>query len=533
MIRIEHLPADLFGLSTLQRAALSGRLAPSGVARKAADVAFPADPFLPAERAHLSRWLESQTTAQGPPVAVLDSIRALAEPGVSCVVTCARPSLLLGPATTLWRALQTVALARQLTETWGLRVVPVLWNHADEHDARQLELARVLNRNFDLQRVGLEAVSRNGTPLYDLPLDPSSHGLGALRAVLDQLYGDLPHVERALDIFVPRAGESLPGAFTRAVYELLGRQGLVVIEPQVLAEEAAHALARLVGSDVGGALSSALEELPPAQRAALDPLPSAPQVYRVDARGRRPLFPGGDGYRYADEPGSRTATELAAELIQEPRAWSTGEVLRPLVRDLLLPVAAWVGDERELAHHLWLGPVRRALELPTPAFVPRLRASWIDEDLRHSLERLELDLPRALGGAPLEVGPAQAERADSLLEELQEIAAAARRELAQRKARLLELDPTLGSPLKAASREIAEVLRRLSHKVARAGATRSGRRARHGRRVANGLRPEGGPQDEALGPFEWVARHGTDWPDEVAAELDPFAGEHLALHFPE
>jgi uncharacterized protein YllA (UPF0747 family) len=533
VIRIEHLPADLFGLSELQRAALSGQLISSGVARRSSEIALPPDPYLPAERAHLSRWLESQATAQSPPVAVLDSIRALADPGVSCVVTCARPALLLGPATVLWRALQAIALARQLTDVWGMRVIPVLWNHADEHDAAGLAVASVLNRHFDLQEVGLESVSRNNMPLHEVPLGSNSHGLGALRAVLSQLYGDLPHVQRALEIFVPREGESLPSAFTRALHELLGGQGLVVVEPQVLGEEAAHALAQLVGADVGGALETSLKTLPAAQREALGDLPTAAQIYCVDARGRRPLYPGGDGYRYEDEPGSRTSTELAAELVQEPRSWSAGEVLRPLVRDQLLPVAACVGDEEELAQHLWLGPARRALGLPAPAFVPSLRATWLDGELSYSLTRLGLELPRALAGTPAEVDATQAESADTLVEELREIASSARAELAERKARLLELDPALASPFKAASRELREAMERLSQKVTRVRAAHGGRRARHRRGVLNGLRPRGRPQDEILGPFELVARHGTDWIEGVGAELDPFAGEHLAFHLGE
>lgn len=530
MIRIEHFPADIFGLTAPVRAALSGRLAASGVARALVEVERPRDPFVPAERAHLAKWLESQITTQGPPVAVLDSIRTLAQPGVSCVVTSARPALLLGPLSNLWRALQVVKLARELTRAWGTRVIPVLWNHADEHDATGLETACVLNRNYDLQEVGLEPVSRGRRPLFDLPLTGKSHGLGALRAVLQQLYGDLPHVERALEIFVPREGESLPASFTRALLELLGSLGLVVIEPQVMGEEIAHSLGKLVASNVHEELCGALQSLPAQVFQSTKSLGGEPLVYAADARGRRALSRGGDGYRYADEPGSRTASELAAEIVQEPRSWSAGEPLRPLVRDLVLPVAANVGDERELLRHLWLRQVRERLDLPLTGFAHRLRATLLDDGARESLERLQLTLGSALGTWPSVASQRKVDQAGELVQELRGIAARARRELADRKARLLELDATLASSVKSTSRELEEVLHRLWEKVGRVQANRTGRRARHGRRVENGLRPRGQPQDEVLGPFAWVARYGTGWLEEVVTEIEPFAGEHLALH---
>ena len=532
-IRIEHLAADLLGLSALLRTALAGQLVAEGVARRPDQVSPPVDRFLTGERAHLARWLESQTTVHQPPVAVLESVRALAEAGTTCVLTSARPGLLFGPAANLWRCAQTVKLARKLEATWGKRVVPVLWNHADEGCSSELMTACVLNRHFDLQEVCLDLPSTRDVPLHALPLDDHSHGLGALRAALSQLYGDLPHCERALDLLVPRTGESLPTAFTRCAYELFGQMGLVVVEPQVLGEEIAHALAQLVGSGAQSLALEAFDALPGQLVAEQERLRDEPFVVRVDSTGRRPLRSGGDGFSYPDEPGSRTAAELAAELVQEPNSWSAGEAARAAVRNLLLPVAAEVTEEEGLLRHLRWRPVAEELELPSAAVVPRTRVTWFDEDSRLALERLELTAAEALSGNPKEVDAEEAARAGELVGELRAIADRARSELAARRASLLELDPTLASPLKTASRELEEVFGRLISKVGRVEATVGGRRERHRRRIRNGLRPRGGPQDELLAPFEWIARHGTEWIDPWIAELDPFAGEHLALNVSE
>ena len=46
--------------------------------------------------------------------------------------------------------------------------------------------------------------------------------------------------DEALDLLLPRAGETLPGALARAMHDLLGHRGLVVLEPEMLREEAFH-----------------------------------------------------------------------------------------------------------------------------------------------------------------------------------------------------------------------------------------------------------------------------------------------------
>ena len=49
------------------------------------------------------------------------------------------------------------------------------------------------------------------------------------------------------------------------------------------------------------------------------------------------------------------------------------------------------------------------------------------------------------------------------------------------------------------------------------------------RRLSNGLFPRGEPQERVRGVFEFVARHGRAWLDELAAEIDPLPVEHLVV----
>ncbi len=524
MIRLEHLAADVHGLSAAGRAALSGRLRERGVARAAGEVGRPEDRYLPAERAHLARWLEARITRTSPPVAVLESLRALAAPGASCVVAEADPGLLGGPLGALLRAAQAVGLARELSRE-GPPVLPVLWCRGDTARADELRRATVLNRFHEPQTVCLEELGAGRRPLDQLPLEAGRHGLGALRAVLRQLYGDHPHIEEALDLFVPRDGETLPAALARAAHGLLGSAGLVVIEPEMLREELSGALARLVGAP----WEDALEGDPLAAELDLA-AHDEPLVTHLEGGRLRPLVGGGEGYRYPEEPGSRTAAELAAAIVQDPACWQAGPDLAPLARDLVLPVAAIVTSSEELERQLRLHPVRRALGLPEPALVPGLGATLVDAETRGSLERLGAPLAevlRARGGwRPAGEAPA----GPGALERLAEIEAGVRAALSAERRALGAIDPTLAPVVRTAIRNVEEAFRRLTQRVEHVQQNRSGKRERHVRRLNATLSPEGRPQAEVLPAFAWLSRHGPGWLEALTGELDPFAAEHLVVH---
>jgi len=523
MIRVEYLPADVLGLSALERDALSGRSATLGVARRAEEVPPRESRDLPAERAHLAKWLEARATIHAPHVAVLESIRSLQHLGASCVVCEAFPQILLGPWSQLLRALQTIALARRLS-TASAPVVPVLWNHGDVHDAEALRRARLPNRFFELQTLELDGPAAGRAPIDQVTLETERHGLGALREVLRQLYGDYEHIDAALDVSCPREGESLTSAFTRGMYELLGAEGLVVVEPSPLRTELSHAAADVIGADWVGALRQASGDDSPL-------LAEAPLVH-VTAGGCQPLYIGGEGYRYDGEPGSRTAAELAAEVVQEPGAWRVGAPLRPLTRDLVLPVRAVVGDADALAHHAALAPVRAALELPKVAFVPATCATLVDGEARDSLARFEVDLAEVLRCGGGWEPPAVEVPGSDALERLAAIEDETRARLAAERRGLVEIDPTLLPALKIAKGDIRDNFRRLAQKVEHAQKNRAGKALRHTRRLNARLCPDERPQAEVLPPFTWLARQGPEWIGQLLGELDPFGGEHLGVHLP-
>jgi bacillithiol biosynthesis cysteine-adding enzyme BshC len=431
-----------------------------------------------------------------------------------------------------YKALQAVRLARSLSQRWERPVVAIFWNHADDHDVAEVHHAWVVNAHLDLQRIALAGLSSGRQPLGRLALDETRNRLGPVREALRQLVHDEPFAELAIDLFVPRSGETFARAFTRGMTGLLGHHGLVVLEPDWIRTDLSRALARLVEADPAARLEQGARRVRSAGYEVAIPPGEAALLYRLDERGRRALRAGGDGFRYDGEDGSRNALELAALIVQEPEAWSAGALLRPLVQDLALPVAAYVGGSGELAYHAELCALRSAAGVPLTPFIPRLSCSLVDGGTRFALRRLEASVREVIDARGAFTPRAEKPDEPPVLDELREVAERARRELDELRPALAELDPGLAVQLKRAGDQVRELVGGLADKALRVQRNRAGKGRRHERRVNNVLFPNGSPQERVLGPLQFVARHGVEWIDELLHELDPLGSEHLVVHLP-
>lgn len=536
---LEHLRADLFGLNATARRALSERPSPRGfdglrIPDTIEGWPRPEDRLEPDSRKELASVLTRALAAFEPHVAVLDAARSLAEPGTFVVVAGQQPGFLGGPLYNVHKALHAIRLARALGEAWGTSVVPIFWNHADDHDVAEVHHLWIQNPNLDLRKVGLAGLSSGRRPLSRIILDTETHQLEAVRALLVQ---DLALDEagvRRLDTFLPRTGESMSNAFTRHLLEVFGRFGLVVVEPDWIREELSRALANLVTRDVRGALHAGEENL---RANDLEPAiegETAALCFHLEDGERRALRFAEDGYRLDGEPGSRTSAELAAEIVQAPADWSPGALLRPILQDRVLPTAAYVGGFGELAYHVQLPALRREAGGALPPFVPRLSMTWLDAPTRVALERLDWNVRDVLAGNPaLAADPRGAESEPDVLTHLTTLASRTREDLFGLREDLAALDPGLASQLKRAANSVRDVIEKLATKARRVHDNQSGRGRRHERRIQNALLPRGQPQERVRGLIEFALRGELDWLEALLAELEPLPLEHVVLSLSE
>jgi uncharacterized protein YllA (UPF0747 family) len=329
---------------------------------------------------------------------------------------------------------------------------------------------------------------------------------------------------------MPRHGESLAAPFTRFLVQAFGARGLLVFEPDWLRAPIGRALARAVAARplaalVEGSRALAAQSVP----VAID-LNDAVLAYRFEGDLRTAARTRGTAILIDGNDTSLTEAELAAAIASEPARWSPAALLRPVVQDLVLPVAAYVGGTGELAYHAQLASLRRSCRAPDTPFVPRLSCTIIDSAMRDSLQRLGLSVAEAArSGVP----PRQA--ADD--SEQSAVAAALRARAHEIAGGLLEVgpalaaqDPGLAVQLKQVAAQVRQLVERLATKAERVHANNAGKGRRHERRIHVMFRPQGLPQERVLSTLYALARWGSGWLDELVATAAPIPSTHIALH---
>lgn len=527
-MRVEILPSELSGRGAFARICL--RVPAFNVPLSLDRIACDRDAFDVDDRADLVERLTRAASERSAHVAVVDSIRALAHPHSCCVVTGQQPGLLGGPLYSLYKALHAVRLARSLSQTTEKTVVPIFWNHADDHDVAEAHHAWLINENIDLQRLALAGLSSGKQPLSRIHLDDERNQLSHLRAAVEQNLIREPFGREVVELFVPRQGETLASAFTRALEELLGHLGLIVLEPDTIRAPMSRALAGIVRGPLGPALLEGEANL---RALGVEPTitsATAALLFHVDEGGRQSLRLGGDGFRYDGEEGSRTADELAAEIVLSPLDWSPGALLRPIVQDLCLPSVAYVGGWGELGYLAQLGPLRKALGAPLTAAVPRWSCTLVDPQTDEALGQLGVSLAEVLStrGAAARVGVE--EPPPPVIAELRRIADQAARDINAHKASLAELDQGLSVNLGRTGAQIRTLVDKICEKAERVHANRSGRGKRLVRRVVNSLAPREELQERVLCAPPILARFGRAWIDELFEAMGPLESGHLVLH---
>src|SRR5688572_31842028 len=138
-MRIEWIQGNVLGAPAMATAFAATRK-PRGflLASGIEDVPVLDDRWEPDERIQLAGELRDELRRHEPPVAVLDSLSALSAAGTACVVMGQQPGLLGGPLYSLYKALHAVRLARSLSQRWERPVVPIFWNHGDDHDIAEV-----------------------------------------------------------------------------------------------------------------------------------------------------------------------------------------------------------------------------------------------------------------------------------------------------------------------------------------------------------------------------------------------------------
>ena len=475
-----------------------------------------------ADRAGLAAAIEN--TYEGwklprPPAAAA-GIERLGKDETLCVVTGQQPGFLGGPLYVLYKALTAIALARWVEKRYGRACVPVFWVAGEDHDIDEVRTARFPGGEstaFSLPHPPGRA------PLSSLPIDRESE------AVIEEFLSHVstsPHSEAVVELAGQYHGRTVASGFAALLASLLGRHGLVFIDPEKLRPLSKPLVRQCIERP-----AELIERLEEGSRELIDAgikpfVSSRFPLFLVRAGSRDHLAPTENGLAIDGGGPGFDRRELLEELEENPGSFSPGALLRPLIQDYLLPSVATVGGPAEAGYFAQLGPLSEWLGVARPRLVLRFQGTVLAGKGLRSWRELAADANRLAAA----LCPEDLVALDEDHGELEEV-----REIRERLATLGEGLTGEGSGSRSLERGLRtahESLLRLEGRIRKVQA-RGDAAWEMASSCWEQLLPGGKLQERRWGYLHLIGDHGTDWLDSIIEEIgkDPFSLSPRLLEF--
>lgn len=339
------------------------------------------------------------------------------------VVTGQQAGLFTGPLYTIYKTAAAITTARALSQETHTPVVPVFWLQTEDHDWPEIDHCYVPSTDGPTKVSVADALADGGLhgsgPAHAARVSVAQRRFGdailQARSELAAHLGSLPSAAEVMELvethYAPDAapGEALGGLMAT----LFGSHGLLVLDPRdpelAVAAAQVHRTAFEEAAPIANALLARCQVL--ADQGRPTPVhirPGAPlSFYHPEgADGPRFRLAAGDGSGVSGDAvwsicgevetsesggssvgssGTVTADEVAQALQQSPGCLSTSALLRPILQDVWLPTAAYVGGPGEIAYLAQITPLYAFFGRQEPLIIPRARFQVLD---RHTERRL-------------------------------------------------------------------------------------------------------------------------------------------------
>ncbi len=346
-------------------------------------------------RKELASVLADQNNSYGAGPATLRNIDRLAGAEAVAVVTGQQLGLFTGPMYTLYKALTTVQLARQIEKESGRPTVPVFWLEGEDHDFEEVASVAIQGRD-GVQRITYASndANTNPTPVGRIAFDQS------IEEAVDQLDELLPGTEFHDAIMKTVQEAYTPGttfliAFAKILGLLFEDEGLVFVsgdDPRL--KKLAQPLFRKElkeYSKTAALLKETSNKLEKSYHAQVQSSPT--NLFLITDTGRHSLVADGNEFRLKGTDISYSQDELLSMVDENPESFSPNVVMRPIVQDSILPTAAYVAGPGEVAYYAQFRSIYEWAGVPMPIIYPRASVSLVEPGIAKVLDRYSLSIP--------------------------------------------------------------------------------------------------------------------------------------------
>lgn len=347
-------------------------------------------------REKLSSILEQQSRRFGSPEQVYKNIELLKEPDSLVIFTGQQVGLFGGPLFTIYKAISIIKLAQELSFRFSRSFIPVFWLDSEDHDFEEVRSTSIIDKENQLQEIRYSPTKDpSGEPMYKVVLEEE------INSCVEKLTSSLHPTEFKDEIIQTledcyTKGETLSNSFARWMTKLLGKYGLVIVDPgdkelkkltvDLFLKEIENPgkLMRLV-TETGRSLESSGYHQQVVKSEEMVNL-------FLEIEGKRSALKwSGESIQIDGVDRKLSRNELRQIIEEEPERLSPNVLLLPLMRSCLFPTAAYIGGPGEISYYTQLKSVFDFFDIPMPVVLPRASVTLIEDKIRQVLDKYSLE----------------------------------------------------------------------------------------------------------------------------------------------
>lgn len=511
---------------SLHREMLKEDLQHSRIARAAGQI--PATQNIAFPREELVRQLLQYAADFSPNRAVIDNIQALSDPRTVIVITGQQPGFLAGPLYTFFKAAHAIVLADEISKRSNCKVIPMFWNHGDDHDIDETRGISIYENNYEPLRLTLD-LGRGKPFLSDIAVPENANEVFERFARLLPPGADREFTET---LFQPRAQARFAAESSRILLELFGNKGLVVFEPFAIRGALSRALASVVCHVEPGmarlrAVSSRIRQ------AGFNPAfdGNDPSILFIKTATGRERIHYREGTFILPDEKKLSPYALSEQILAQPELYSAGVAVRLVCESLALPVIASIRGPAEIAY----APCSNAFfpenrKDTIPVEFPRYTATVFSEKLARNWSALAMT-PDELLADSAPAAPATDPSLDPLDQAVQNIRQQTTIQLAALKDGVQSADANLVKPFEKTLSSIESSFETFTSKLRKSIVERSDVRSAQRQRLRAFALPFGKPQERSLSIAPFLTRDARGFVNNLleAAASEPMPHHHHFL----